>query len=60
MSRLSLLGSCENTINSAVKRLSKLNGKNKKALENEFREWINALESDNQNYDVLYINKINE
>ena len=58
MSKTSLIGSCEVTINSAIKRLSKLEGKNKKALECEFREWINAIESDENNYDVLYINKI--
>ncbi len=58
MSKTSLLGSCEVTINSALKRITQLEGKNKKALESEFREWITALESDNRNYDVLYINKI--
>tara|TARA_B100000902_G_C27016837_1_gene767640 strand:- start:386 stop:565 length:180 start_codon:yes stop_codon:yes gene_type:complete len=59
MTKTSLLGSCEVTINSALKRLSKLEGRNKRALESEFREWINAIQSDNKNYDVLYINKIN-
>ncbi len=60
MSKTNLIGSCEVTINTTIKRLSKLEGKNKKALENEFREWINAIESDNKNYDVLYINKISQ
>ena len=32
MSNSSLIGSCEVTINYALKRLSKLEGKNKKAL----------------------------
>ena len=59
MSNANILGSCEVTINSALKRISKLEGKNKKALESEFREWINAIDSRNKNYDVLYINKIN-
>ena len=58
MSKTSILGSCGVTINSALKRLSLLEGKDKKALESEFREWIYAIESDNKNYDVLYINKI--
>ena len=58
MSKTNIVGSCEVTINSGLKRLSKLEGKNKKALEGEFREWINAIESENRNYDVLYINKI--
>ena len=59
MSRKSLLCSCEVTINSALKRISKLEGRNRKALENEFREWINAIDTDHKNYDVLFINKIN-
>ena len=58
MSRTSLLGSCEVTINSALKRISKLEGQNKKALESEFREWINAIDSEYKNYEVLYIKKI--
>ncbi|WP_269624821.1 hypothetical protein [Prochlorococcus marinus] len=58
MSKTSLRGSCEVTINTAINRLSKIEGKNKKALESEFREWIDAIEGDNKNYDVLYINKI--
>ena len=59
MSNTRLVGICEVTINSALKRLSKLEGRNKEALQSEFREWINSIESDNKNYDVLYINKIN-
>ena len=58
MSKTNLLGSCEVTINSVLRRLSKLDGKNKQALESEFREWIIAIEGDNKNYDVLYTNKI--
>ena len=58
MSKIELFGSCENAINTVIKRLSSLEGKNKKALEAEFKEWINAIESDEKNYDVLYINKI--
>jgi len=58
MSNKSIIGSCEVTINSALKRISKLEGKNKQALESEFREWINAIDCYNKNYDVLFINKI--
>ena len=58
MARTSLVGSCEVTINCALKRLSKLEGQNKLALKSEFREWINAIESEDKNYDVLYLNKI--
>ena len=60
MSKTSLLSSCEVTINSALKRLSTLQGGNKKALEAEFKEWIKAIESDEKNYDVLFINKISQ
>ena len=60
MSKSRILGSCEVTINTAIKRLSKLKGENKKALENEFREWINAIESENEYYDILYLNKIQQ
>ena len=59
MSNTNILGSCEVTINSALKRISKLDGKNKQALENEFKEWINAIDSNERNYDVLYLNRIN-
>ena len=59
MSKTSLIVSCEESINYALKRLSKLENQNKKALECEFREWIDAVRSDNKNYDILYINKIN-
>ena len=58
MSKTSIIGSCEVTINSALKRISKLEGKNKQALKNEFREWINAIDSNNKKYDVLFLNKI--
>ncbi|WP_413390458.1 hypothetical protein [Prochlorococcus marinus] len=58
MSSSSLIGSCEVTLNYALKRLSVLEGKNKKAFENEFKEWIEAIESEYKNYDVLFINKI--
>ena len=58
MSKTNIIGSCEVTVNYAVKRISKLEGKNKQALKAEFREWIDAIDSINKNYDVLFINKI--
>ena len=58
MSKTNILGSFEVTINSALKRISKLGGKDKQALQIEFKEWINAIESIEKNYDVLYLNKI--
>ena len=59
MSKEKLLCSVEVTINETLKRLSKIEGDDKKSLQNEFREWINALESEDKNYEVLYINEIN-
>ena len=58
MSKTNLIGTCEVTINSTLRRLSKLEGQNKKALECEFTEWINAIDREDKNYDVLYMNKI--
>ena len=43
MSKASLVGSCEVTINYALNRLSKLDSENKKAIHSEFREWIERL-----------------
>mgnify|MGYP001239830181 CR=1 FL=1 len=59
MSKGSLINSCEVIINSAIKRLTTLEGKNKTALESEFKEWIDAVESEKKCYDVLFVNKIN-
>tara|TARA_B100000579_G_scaffold363854_1_gene322562 strand:- start:230 stop:484 length:255 start_codon:yes stop_codon:yes gene_type:complete len=58
MNKSNVIISCEVIINYALKRLSKLDGKNKLALENEYKEWINALGSDEKHYEVLHINKI--
>ena len=58
MSNTRLVGSVEVAINEALRRISKLEGLDKKSLHNEFSEWINAIESDNRQYDVLYIKKI--
>ena len=59
MSKTNIIVSCEVTNNSAIKRISILEGKNKQALEAEFREWIDTINSVNKNYGVLFINKIN-
>jgi len=60
MTHTSLIGSCEVTINTAIKRLSILSGENKNALYSEFKEWIDAIENNKKNYDILYLNKIRE
>ena len=59
MEKTNVVVSCEVTINYALKRLSKLDGKDQLAFRSEFEEWINAIENENKNYDVLCINKIN-
>ena len=58
MSKTNLLRNVEITINEALKRLSQINGLEKISLENEFKEWIEAIQSDEKTYDVLYVNKI--
>lgn len=46
MTRSSLVGICEETMNYAIKRLSKLEGKNQEAFESEFKEWVKSTHSD--------------
>ena len=58
MSKTRLLGSVEVTINEAIRRISKLEGQDKSSLQSEFKEWIDAIDNVGTNYDVLYINKI--
>lgn len=58
MSDSRILSTIEITINEVLKRLSKLNGRDKLSLRKEFKEWIDAIESNEKNYDVLFINKI--
>tara|TARA_Y100001968_G_scaffold323461_1_gene361181 strand:+ start:110 stop:292 length:183 start_codon:yes stop_codon:yes gene_type:complete len=58
MSKTTLLKSCEITISTALKRLTKLEGLNKRALEGEFKEWISAINSDSKYYDILYLIKL--
>ena len=58
MSNRTLLDICEVSINSALKRISKLDGQNKKALQGEFREWIDAIENYDKDYEILYLNQI--
>ena len=58
MSQSSIVGICEITINSALKRLSKLEGDNKKALESEFQEWINAIECEDGKINISLRRKL--
>tara|TARA_Y100001968_G_C19040674_1_gene564334 strand:+ start:480 stop:662 length:183 start_codon:yes stop_codon:yes gene_type:complete len=60
MSKTRLITSVEVTINETLRRISMLEGLDRNSLKSEFREWIDAIESDYKQYDVLYINKINK
>ena len=59
MSKVSLLNSIEITINIALERLNQISDADHVALEQEFKEWLVAIENGSNNYDVLYLNKIN-
>ena len=56
---ISLKRTLEVTMNDAVKRLIELDGLDKKALTEEYREWIEASEGSKDQPHVLYANQIN-
>ena len=56
---ISLKRTLEVTINDALKRLTELDGLEKKALKDEYREWIQASEGSKDQPHVLYANQIN-
>jgi hypothetical protein len=47
------------TMNDASKRLMELDGLDKKALKEEYKEWIQASEGSKEQPHVLYANQIN-
>ena len=49
----------EVTMNDASKRLMELDGLDKKALKEEYKEWIQASEGSKEQPHVLYANQIN-
>ena len=49
----------EVTMNDASKRLMELDGLDKKALKEEYKEWIQASEGGKDQPHVLYVNQIN-
>ena len=49
----------EITMNDAVQRINELDGLNKKALREEYKEWIEASEGSKEQPHVLYANQIN-
>ena len=49
----------EVTINDTSKRLIELDGLDKKALRDEYKEWIEAIDNNKDQPHVLYANQIN-
>ena len=56
---ISLKRTLEVTMNDASKRLVELDGLDKKALKEEYKEWIQASEGSKEQPHVLYANQIN-
>ena len=56
---ISLKRALEVTMKDAVKRINELDGLNKKALREEYKEWIEASEDSKDHPHVLYANQIN-
>ena len=56
---ISLKRTLEVTMNDASKRLMELDGLDKKALTEEYKEWIQASEGSKEQPHVLYANQIN-
>ena len=55
---ISLKRTLEVTMNDAVMRLKELDGLDKKALREEYKEWIQASEGSKEQPHVLYANQI--
>ena len=56
---ISLKRTLEVTMNDASKRLMELDGLDKKALKEEYKEWIQASKGGMERPHVLYANQIN-
>ena len=56
---INLKRTLEVTMNDASKRLMELDGLDKKALKEEYKEWIQASEGSKDQPHVLYANQIN-
>jgi len=56
---ISLKRTLEVTMNDASKRLMELDGLDKKALKEEYKEWIQASEGSKDQPHVLYADQIN-
>ena len=56
---ISLKRTLEVTMNDASKRLMELDGLDKKALRDEYKEWIETINNNKNQPHVLYANQIN-
>ena len=56
---ISLKRTLKVTMNNASRRLMELDGLDKKALTEEYKEWIQASEGSKDQPQVLYVNQIN-
>ena len=56
---ISLKRTLEVTMNDVSKRLAELDGLDKKALTEEYKEWIQASEGSKDQPHVLYANQLN-
>ena len=56
---ISLRRTLEVTMDDTLNRLNQLHGLNKKALRDEYSEWIEAIENCKDQPHVLYTNQIN-
>ena len=56
---ISLKRTLEVTMNDALNRRRELDGLDKKALQEEYKEWIGASEAEKDQPHVLYANQIN-
>ena len=56
---ISLKRTLQVTMNDASKRLMELDGLDKKALTEEYKEWIQVSEGSKDQPHVLYVNQIN-
>jgi len=56
---ISLKRTLEVTMNDASKRLMELDGLDKKALRDEYKEWIEAINNNKDQPHVRYANQIN-
>ena len=55
---ISLKRTLDVTMKDAFRRIKELGGKDSQALREEYKEWLDASESENKHPHVLYINQL--